>query len=563
MKKFTLLLLSSLCLSLATQAQIVITEIMYNPPESNADSLEYLEFYNNSNATVNLENWTLIGVTFTFPAITLAPNEYLLTAINPDAIQNQFGKTALPWAGGALSNSGELVALLNAAGDTIDRVTYGNAAPWPAGANAQGNSLVLCDPNSDNSLPQSWQDALTPTGVTINGKMIFANPGAPSNCPSGVTAIADAVTVTSGAAFNIDVLQNDILPGMNSPVLTISANPSNGNASVNPDNTIAYTSNAGYCGTDMFSYQVCQGADCDQATVTITVRCYPQYNIDQINNVDANGVADSAGIYCELTANIYGGNLRPGGLQFTMIDDSNNGLTVLNFTGNYGYTVKEGDKITVRGILNQFNGLLQIFPDTVIKVSENNMLVTPQVVQNHSEDTESKLIRINNLRYVDAAQWATGMGTGFSVFMVSDANPFDTIQVRIDNDVDLFNELAPPTPFNLTGIGGQFDSSDPFTSGYQIAPRYIPDVSTLVGIQEADYSGLVQLSPNPAAEVLTIRMEQSFEAMRIFTPTGQIKRSIVHPAPLEQLSLEGFPGGLYFIRFEKDGAAWTTRFVKI
>lgn len=92
MKKLTLLLLLSLFFVGAGFSQIVITEIMYNPPEDGTDSLEYLEFYNAGNTTVDMENWTIVGVTFTFPAMSLAPNEYVLTAINPAAIQNQFGK---------------------------------------------------------------------------------------------------------------------------------------------------------------------------------------------------------------------------------------------------------------------------------------------------------------------------------------------------------------------------------------------------------------------------------------------------------------------------------------
>ena len=565
MKKLTLLLLSSFCLTLAAQAQIVITEIMYNPPESGVDSLEYIELYNNSAGTVDLSNWTFTqGVTHTFATgTTLAPGAYLVLAVSDTAFLNVFGFLPIQWTAGALTNAGEDIELVDNNANVIDYVDYKNAAPWPTGANGQGNSLVLCDPNTDNSLPENWQDALTPVGVNINNRDVFANPGAASGCPTGVTAIADDAVVPSGETANINVLQNDLLPGMGNPVVTITGVPQNGMASVNPDNTISYTSTSGYCGSDLLTYQVCQGADCDQATVSITVRCYPQYTIDQINNVDADGKADSAGIYCQLTANAYGVNLRPGGLQFTIIDDNNDGITVLNFTGTYGYTVKQGDKITVRGLLNQFNGLLQIFPDTVIWLSQNNPLVTPLVVQNHSEATESKLIRINNLRFVDAAQWATGMGTGFSAFMVSDDHPLDTIQVRIDNDVDLFNLPAPPTPFNLTGIGGQFDSSDPFTSGYQIAPRYTGDVSTLVRIREADFSGQVQVSPNPAGEFLNIRMDVPMDALHIFTPSGQLKRLIVQPGAAQQILLDGFPSGVYFVRFEKDGMAWTTRFVKI
>jgi len=564
MKKLTLALLCSICLACSAQAQIVISEIMYNPPEGGTDSLEYIEFYNNSANPVNLEGWYLFGVNFTFPAMTLNPGEYVLTAVKASAMQSIFGVNALQWGiNSALNNSGELLLLLNPAADTIDRVFYTNVAPWPTEAAGNGASLVLCDPNDDNSLPESWQAAVTPTGVVINNRAVLANPGAASNCPAGVTALDDVFTAVSGTTSNIDVLLNDILPGSGDPVVNIAATPLHGTATVNPDKTIAYTPAPGYCGSDVFSYQVCKGSDCDQASVNITVRCYPAYSIAQVSGIDADGVADSLGIFCELTATVYGVDLRPTGLQFTIIDADNDGITVFSAAQDFGYTVKEGDKITVRGSINQFNGLLQIFPDALTKVSENNPLITPWPVQVHSEDTESKLIRINNLRYVDIAQWATGQGTGFSVFMVSDTHPLDTIQVRIDDNVDLFNQPAPPVPFNLTGIGGQFDNASPFNTGYQIAPRYIPDVSTLVGLKQADFSNEVRLSPNPATDVLRIQTETLFDAVRIFNTDGRLIFVASKPAQLLEIPVENLSSGVYIARFEKSGEAWATRFVKM
>lgn len=566
MKKLTLLLLCSLCFALSAKAQIVITEIMYNPPEGGTDTLEYIEFYNNSATPVNMEGWYLFGVNFTFPAMTLNPGEYVVTAVRSSAMLNVFGVNALQWGiNSALNNTGELLLLLNPAADTIDRVFYTNMAPWPTGAAGNGSSLVLCDPDDDNSLPASWQAAITPTGVTINNIMVLANPGDPSDCPAGVTAVPDAYTVVSGTTTNLNVLSNDILPGAGNPVVTIAVNPQSGTATVNPDNTIAYTPTPGYCGSDVFTYQVCKGADCDQAAVNITVRCYPAYSIDQINGIDADGVADSLGVFCELTATVYGVDLRGGtGFQFTMIDDNNDGITVFSAAQEFGYTVKEGDKITVRGIINQFNGLLQILPDALSKVSENNPLVTPLVVQVHSENTESKLIRINNLNYVDVADWTTGQGMGgFNVRMVSATNPSDTILVRIDDNVDLYNQPAPPAPFNLTGIGGQFDNASPYTSGYQIAPRYIPDVSTLVGLKQADFSHEVRISPNPAADVLRIQTETMFEAIRIFNTDGRLIFVASKPAQALEIPVENLTSGVYIVRFEKSGEAWATRFVKM
>jgi PKD repeat protein len=53
-------------------------------------------------------------------------------------------------------------------------------------------------------------------------------------------------------------------------------------------------------------------------------------------------------------------------------------------------------------------------------------------------------------------------------------------QMRIDADTDIFGTDSPEGVFNVIGIGGQFDSSDPFDSGYQFIPRYLEDISETV-----------------------------------------------------------------------------------
>ncbi|MCS7037259.1 MAG: lamin tail domain-containing protein [Saprospiraceae bacterium] len=564
MKKHILILLSAWCLSWAANAQIVLTEIMYNPPEAGVDSLEFLEFYNKSNAPVNLEGWYLYGVNFTFPNVVLNPGQYIVTSVNATALFNQLGVTSLQWGpNSALSNTGELLLLLNPAADTICRVQYGNAAPWPTEAAGNGASLVLCNPNSDPSLPSSWRAATTSTGVTINNRVIFANPGAPSQCPTGVAANDDAVVVPAGEPTVINILQNDILPGPGGFVVTITAAPKHGSVVINPNGTLTYTSSAGYCGPDSLTYQVCQGTDCAQAKVRITVRCYPPYAIKQINKVNANGVADSIGVYCQLTATVYGVNLRgTAGLQFAMIDNDHDGITVFSATRNFGYTVKEGDRIAVRGAIGQFNGLLQIFPDTIFRLSGNNPLLPPIEVIKPVENTENKLIRIRKLRYVNINQWSPGVGPGFNVLMVSDDHPNDTVLVRIDNDVDLYNQAPPPVPFDLTGIGSQFDTLAPFTTGYQILPRYIPDVSTLVSSHEADFSAHVRLMPNPATDVLRLQLAETFDQIRLFTADGRLLTVLFQPHGEVTLPVETLAPGVYLLHFEKDQRYWTTRFIK-
>jgi hypothetical protein len=64
----------------------------------------------------------------------------------------------------------------------VDCVDYGTSGEWSAAANGDGPSLVLCDPLSENSEASNWQGALTGTGVILDGKEIYANPGEGAAC---------------------------------------------------------------------------------------------------------------------------------------------------------------------------------------------------------------------------------------------------------------------------------------------------------------------------------------------------------------------------------------------
>jgi hypothetical protein len=572
MKKTLLALSFFFAVVTCGQAQIVINELMYNPPESGTDSLEYIELLNNSGSTVDLSNWTFsLGVVYTFPAgTTIAANGYVVIAKSISAFKSVFGFEPLQWTAGSLSNSGEPVEIKDGNGNVIDNVSYLPAAPWPTDANGGGASLVLCDPNSDNSLAVNWQACQTHTGININGKEVKGNPNAPSACgaPNQLSATNDHFIIPTGATRILNILGNDALPN---PVtsLTIVANPTHGTVTVNGLNSITYTAAAGYCGPDQFQYKVCDASLCDTATVTLADNCYTGRTIAQMTTQNGSGVLDSLNKLCELQGTVYGPNFRPTNnnlpaLLFTIIDDNGNGIAVSSLGGQFGYTVNEKDKIKVWGKINQFNGLAEIDPDTIIKVSSNNPLLNPVVVTALGESTESKLVKINNLHFVNSADWTTGVGTsGFNANAVSSDHPTDTITIRIDRDIETFNAPVPAEPFDLTGIGGQFDSSTPFTSGYQITPRYNKDISTLNAIHEVDFSSNVSLSPNPATDFLLVNTNIAFDRIIVFTSEGRFARNVEKPAPSERIQLANLPAGAYFIRFEKADGVWTTRFVKM
>jgi PKD repeat protein len=157
---------------------IVITEIMYNPPESGTDSLEFIELYNNGADAVDMNGFHFSkGVEFEFINITMQPYEYLLVSFNAAAMQSTFGVTALQWTGGALSNGGEDLELQDAGNNIIDFVSYDDALPWDTLADGYGPSLTLCNPNVDNNVAENWTHSINLAAINAVGDSIWATPG--------------------------------------------------------------------------------------------------------------------------------------------------------------------------------------------------------------------------------------------------------------------------------------------------------------------------------------------------------------------------------------------------
>ncbi len=108
-----------------------------------------------------------------------------------------------------------------------------------------------------------------------------------------VDAIDDFVTAEEGVALTIDILANDNdLPNNGTLVITM---PSNGVATIDnngtpndpSDDTVIYTANPGFTGTDTFEYTICDGVgNCSTATVTVIVN--PASDLD----ADNDGIVD-------------------------------------------------------------------------------------------------------------------------------------------------------------------------------------------------------------------------------------------------------------------------------
>ena len=153
----------------------VITEIMYNPAETGTDSTEFIEIYNNDVNNINLNAYYLEGIDYTFGNITLNSGEYIVVAVNANAMQTVYGVTALECTSGGLLNSGETVSIFNPAAELIDEVAYDNIAAWP-NADGSGHSLVLCNVTSDNNIASNWTISTNYIGENADGNRMWASP---------------------------------------------------------------------------------------------------------------------------------------------------------------------------------------------------------------------------------------------------------------------------------------------------------------------------------------------------------------------------------------------------
>jgi len=174
-----LILMGSYTAHAQAESDIVITEIMYNPPGS--DSLEFIELYNKSDFGVNLTGWQFTrGITLSLSGTFISPKSYIILAKDKPTFESVFGIPAIEWEDGGLSNSGESLVLVNAQGVIMDTLRYNDNAPWPTGPidpDGDGASIALCDPESDNIDPANWTIGDNPTQtIIVNNELIYAHP---------------------------------------------------------------------------------------------------------------------------------------------------------------------------------------------------------------------------------------------------------------------------------------------------------------------------------------------------------------------------------------------------
>ena len=172
------------------------------------------------------------------------------------------------------------------------------------------------------------------------------------------------------------------------------------------------------------------------------------------------------------------------------LQDGSAGLVIFHFGEPYA-ALDVGDSIEITGAMNFYNGKVQIQPssaDDITVMSQGNALPAFQVLTvadyvANAEDYESELININGVSITSGSWPASGNSANLTI---SDDDGGSTVTMRIDSDTDIDGNDQPQAPFDVRGIAGQWDSSDPYDSGYQILPRYYSDFTAPEVVEAPD-----------------------------------------------------------------------------
>ena len=173
-------------------------------------------------------------------------------------------------------------------------------------------------------------------------------------------------------------------------------------------------------------------------------------------------------------------DIRTGsGAAPAYLQDGDYGVAI--YSGTITKVFAPGTRYAVAGTVGEFNGLTQVNPMALIAIVEvgAGSLPTPRVItlplsSANAELYEGTLVKIENLYKASSETNSWGAAKTIKAYAGSATNTNAPIDIRIQGNSTATTE--PSYPVTITGILGQYDSSAPKDSFYQIMPRTASDL---------------------------------------------------------------------------------------
>lgn len=408
-------------------------------PNTNATDVQIFVKSTSTAAGTDYSGITGTGLTLTFPANTTA-NQSENVNIVDDAIAE---------------NAETIVLVLRSA---TNNASIGNDSIITITIPTNDQPLVTHFINTSASVNENVGTAtinVMAMGATTNGSTSFdvLVKGGTASAGTDYTYTTQTITIPGGkdstVAITVPVLNDNVFE-LNETVVF----------------AIRNITNSGSISTDSVY------------TLTIVNDDIQFKNIQALKVNDVNGVSVLKDTNVYVRGVVYGVDMQgsPTSLQYTLIDPTG-GVGIFRSGAAtppiISLVPEEGDSVKVYGKVGEFNGLTQINMDSIVLISKGNPLRTPRVVTQLSEGEESDLVIFKNAQIIDTIA-NTSSGTTLRI-----SNGTDSLDLRIDADVSLFGQ--PITgKFDVVGLGGQFDATNPKNSGYQLLPRSINDIIPII-----------------------------------------------------------------------------------
>ncbi|TWT86192.1 hypothetical protein Mal64_39350 [Pseudobythopirellula maris] len=186
-------------------AQVIISEIMYNPDGADVDTTagvakEWVELYNAGASTVSLAGWRIDDLQDGTPSdplpagASIAPGQALVVTgdaasfdaqWSPGGGVSRYEVGSMPSLANSPSATNETVALRNAFGLVVDTVNYDDSGAWPSDS-PDGASIMLTPPGlsvTGNDAGAHWKPSMM--GV-YGGRFAYGPDGSQDRASPGV-----------------------------------------------------------------------------------------------------------------------------------------------------------------------------------------------------------------------------------------------------------------------------------------------------------------------------------------------------------------------------------------
>ncbi|MDT8421813.1 MAG: Ig-like domain-containing protein, partial [Desulfuromonadales bacterium] len=239
------------------------------------------------------------------------------------------------------------------------------------------DNTITYTPDVDFNGTDSYSYTVTSGGVTETATVNVA-------VAPVVDINDDIVTTDEDTAVTTDVLSNDHFEG--APVVTAVTQAANGTVTINADNTVTYTPNHNYFGTDSYTYTVTSGGVTETAVVSVTVNYVSDAVADEISTDEDTAV----------TTDVLANDTFEGAAAVTSVTQGANGAVTINadnmvtytpdadFNGSdsYSYTVTSGGVTETTTVSVTVNPVADITDDSAS--TDEDTSVTTAVLSNDS-----------------------------------------------------------------------------------------------------------------------------------------------------------------------------------